>query len=95
MITAKRWSPDLVGLIHWSDYWGTYSLVLDVDLNSLTITELDSFPEIGGGTSTIRRHSTALNDKDKFYTAAEFYQLCRENKINARDVNNRKVVFTV
>jgi len=69
-----KYTKEHIGMIHWSSYWGTYCLVLDVDGDD--VTELDSFGKINESSNhKIRKHRTALDDGDKFYTIEEFYNL--------------------
>jgi hypothetical protein len=70
---TTKYTQQHVGMIHYSSYWRTYSLVLDVD--GIYITELDKFGEINhNGEHKVRRHCTQLDHGDKFMTVAEFYQ---------------------
>jgi len=67
-----KYTKEHIGMIHWSSYWSTYCLVLDV--NGDDVTELDSFGKINESSNhKIRKHRTALDDGDKFYTIEEFY----------------------
>ena len=67
-----KYTKEHIGMIHWSSYWRTYCLVLDVDGDD--VTELDSFGKINESSNhKIRKHRTALDDGDKFYTIEEFY----------------------
>ena len=67
-----KYTKEHIGMIHWSSYWMTYCLVLDVDGDD--VTELDSFGKINESSNhKIRKHRTALDDGDKFYTIEEFY----------------------
>lgn len=69
---TQSYTPDMVGCIHYSSYWRTYSLILEV--NGSVITELDSFGEINNGDDhNIRTHRTALSAGDKIMTTNEFY----------------------
>ena len=67
-----KYTKEHIGMIHWSSYWSTYCLVLDVSGDD--VTELDSFGKINESSNhKIRKHRTALDDGDKFYTIEEFY----------------------
>ena len=67
-----KYTKEHIGMIHWSSYWMTYCLVLDVDGDD--VTELDSFGKINESSNhKIRKHRTVLDDGDKFYTIEEFY----------------------
>ena len=73
------YSNDNIGMIHWSAYWDTYSLILSV--NDRNITELDSFGRINDTDGhKIRTHCTRLSKKDRFYTIQEFFQLNNKEK---------------
>ena len=66
-----------IGMIHWNAYWGTYSLVLDV--NDKDVTVLDSFGIINDSNGhDVKTHQTRLSKKDKFYTVQDFYKLNKE-----------------
>ena len=76
-MSQPRYLPCHVGMIHYNSYWRTYSLVLEV--NGSHVTELDSFGEINHTTEhRVRRHCTALDAYDRFYTVAEFAALIKE-----------------
>tara|TARA_R100000789_G_scaffold98484_1_gene102512 strand:- start:33 stop:263 length:231 start_codon:yes stop_codon:yes gene_type:complete len=68
-----KYIKEHIGMIHWSFYWGNYSLILGVDGDE--VTELDSFGKINNSYNhKIRRHHTALDKRDKFYTVEQFYK---------------------
>ncbi len=77
-MTTPRWSPEHVGMIRYSSYWGKYALVLYVNERTQTVTELDAFAGIGQHPThgaSFRIHRTPLDwyRHDKFLTVAEFY----------------------
>ena len=74
MITSQqKWSPEHVGMIRYSSYWGKYALVLHVD--GYTVTELDAFAGVNQHPTNaqVRTHQTPPDKDDKFLTVAEFY----------------------
>lgn len=77
MITIKtdtaKYKPEYVGMIVYSAYWHTYSLILNV--NGSIVAELDSFGEINHcNKHSVREHYTALCYGDKLLTVEEFYE---------------------
>lgn len=66
------YTPDMVGCIHYSKYWRTCSLILDV--KGSVITVLDCFGEVNHGNDhKVRVHQTPLHYGDKVMTANEFF----------------------
>ncbi len=78
--TQLRWVPGDVGLVHYSAYWGRYSLVLNV--NGYTVTELDGFAGVNQHPTNaqVRTHQTPPDKGDKFLTVAEFYAQVIDSK---------------
>lgn len=81
------WNKSHVGLIHYNNYWGSYALVLDVDDKNGWVTELDAFHGPHHPNCVVRRHCTGLDQKDKFFSIAEFLTMLEEHRIPAVDVN--------
>lgn len=85
------WTKEHVGLIRYDRYWQHYSLILDVEINGkgFWVTELDCF---GGVNHThehkLRRHCTAIDMGDLFWTVEEFAQIVKhyqDKQSEARD----------
>ncbi len=75
MVQRLKWCKSHIGMIHYSDYWGTYSLVLDVDLDTMNITELDNFGDTNHLAALVRIHCTPLDENDNFFSIPEFMNL--------------------
>tara|TARA_Y100000296_G_scaffold79074_1_gene102584 strand:+ start:13 stop:264 length:252 start_codon:yes stop_codon:yes gene_type:complete len=81
-----KYTKEHIGMVHWSSYWSTYCLVLDVDGDN--ITELDSFGKINESSNhKIRKHHTALDEGDKFYTIKQFHNLIIKSYNNKEETN--------
>ena len=80
---SPRWSPEHVGMVRYSSYWGKYSLVLHVD--GFWVTELDGFAGVNQHPTNaqVRNHCTPPEREDKFLTVAEFYAQVIESKAPA------------
>ncbi len=71
----KQYEQRHVGMVHYSAYWRTYSLILDVT-QERWVTELDSFGPINSGCAPkVRHHISAMDHGDRMYTVAEYYAL--------------------
>jgi len=71
------YSDEHIGMVHRCSYWGTYSLVLDV--NDKDVTVLNSFGTINDSDGhDVCTHQTRLSEKDKFYTVQDFFKLNKE-----------------
>lgn len=84
----KRWNKSHVGMIHRSSYWGTYALILDVNIERGEITELDKFGGINRGKGQVRKHGTQLDEDDVFFTVSEYFELLKSGEVLSLNVNN-------
>ena len=67
-----KWDKSHVGMIHYSDYWKRYSLILNVSDDG-TVTCLDEFNIHGYRNHAIRSHATKIDKRDRLMTVAEFF----------------------